>query len=352
MKKILLASSAIVAAAAVSAPAFAEDGAINFNVFTQFHASSTDSDNNSVATNNGHDFNTNSEIKVSASNTADNGLKYGLVIELETDQSATNNVDENYIWLESDFGRVELGDQDGAANNLFVGGADVGLTYGMIDNPTGSSVTGAGADTAADVSDTGDSTKITYYTPSFNGFKAAVSYAPDSSEGNGVAVSVTDLRMEQAVEAGLNYSGTFNDFTLDVGAAGVFADSNGSALGAGVDSDDNQFWGAGVGFNVGYAGFKVGAGYTYEDGDKVFDNQNSVDAGISYTTGPWLFAVAGVWSETELNGSSEIENQAISAGVQYEVAPGLAVYGSAITGDYEGGSGDFTSAQTGVLVSF
>ncbi|WP_020590410.1 porin [Kiloniella laminariae] len=350
MKKILLASSAIVAAAAVSAPAFAEDGAINFNVFTQFHASSTDADN--APTNNGHDFNTNSEIKVSASNTADNGLKYGLVIELETDQGATNNVDENYIWLESEFGRVELGDQDGAANNLFVGGADVGLTYGMIDNPTGSAVNGSGADTAADVADTSDATKITYYTPSFNGFKAAVSYAPDGDQGNSVTTAAVDqAAFEQSIEAGLNYSGTFNDFTLDVGAAGVWADHGGNT--ANLTQNDSQFWGAGVGFNVGYAGFKVGAGYTYEDGDKLFDNQNSVDAGISYTTGPWLFAVAGVWSETEANsGGTDVENQAISAGVQYEVAPGLAVYGSAITGDYEGGSGDFTSAQTGVLVSF
>ncbi len=192
MKKILLASSAMVAAVAVSAPAFAADGEINLSVFTQFHASSTDADVNSTATNNGHDFNTNSEIKLKASNTADNGLKYGLVIELEADQGNTNNTDENFIWLEGDFGRVELGDQDGAANNLFVGGADVGLTYGMIDNPTGSSVSGSGADTAADVADTSDSTKITYYTPSFNGFKAAVSYAPDGSEGSTVATSVVD----------------------------------------------------------------------------------------------------------------------------------------------------------------
>ncbi len=355
MKKFLLASSAMVAATAVSAPAFAEDGKTNLSVFTQFHASSTDADNDTnntanAGSNNGHDFNTNSEIKLTASNTADNGLKYGLVIELEADQGNENNTDENYIWLEGDFGRVELGDQDGA-NGLFVSYADVGLMYGMIDNPTGSVVTGTGADTAADVADTGDSTKITYYTPSFNGFKAGLTYAPDATEGSSVARRTTDLQREQTVEAGLNYSGSFNDVSLEVGASAVWADTNGS--GAGLDDSDNTVWGAGIGGKIGFAGFTVGTGVSYEDGDDVFDNQLTVDAGINYTTGPWQFAVAGVWSEQEGAGTAaDVENSAISAGVQYEVAPGLSVYGSAITGDYEGGSGDFTSVQSGVLVSF
>ncbi|WP_085906386.1 porin [Kiloniella majae] len=349
MKKFLLASSAMVAATAVSAPAFAEDGKINLSVFTQFHASSTDADNNATATNNGHDFNTNSEIKLTASNTADNGLKYGLVIELEADQNATENSDENYIWLEGDFGRVELGDQDGA-NGLFVSGADVGLMYGMIDNPTGSSVSGTGADTAADVADSSDATKITYYTPSFNGFKAGLSYAADATDGNEVAKSVVDTQFEQVVEAGLNYSGSFNDVSIEVGASAVYAETDGQAT---TDVDGNTFWGTGIGGKIGFGGFTVGTGVTYEDGDDVFDNQVSVDAGINYTTGPWQVAVAGVWSETEANsGGTDVENTAISAGVQYEVAPGLSVYGSAITGDYEGGSDDFTSVQTGVLVSF
>jgi len=359
MKKFLLASSAMVAATAVSAPAFAEDGKINLSVFTQFHASSTDADNDTGATNNGHDFNTNSEIKLTASNTADNGLKYGLVIELEADQNATKNTDENYIWLEGDFGRVELGDQDGA-NGLFVSGADVGLMYGMIDNPTGSAVSGSGADTAADVADSSDATKITYYTPSFNGFKAGLSYAADGTDGGDVAAAgAADLNAEQIIEAGLNYSGSFNDVSIEVGASAVWADSlgentsAGKKTGTGVDESDNDFWGAGIGGKIGFGGFTVGTGVTYEDGDEIFDNQLSVDAGINYTTGPWQIAVAGVWSETERNGTAtDIENTAISAGVQYEVAPGLSVYGSAITGDYEGGSGDFTSVQSGVLVSF
>ncbi len=355
MKSLLLASTAMVTAIALSSSAFAEDGKINLSVFTQFHASATDADNDTLATNNGHDFNTNSEIKLKASNTADNGLKYGLEIQLETDQDSTDNTDENYLWVEGDFGRVEFGDQDGAAESLLASGKDVGLIYGMIDNATGSSLDTSSASisqTAADVSDSSDATKITYYTPSFNGFKAGVSYAPDTSDGQEVATSVVDTRAEQFVEAGLNYSGSFNDVSVELGANGVWADHSGNA---GTDQNDAQFFGAGVGFNVGYAGFTVGAGYTYQDGDDVFDNQNTVDAGINYTTGAWQVAVAGVWSETNdvtASAGGDFESTAISAGVQYELAPGLAVYGSAITGDYEGGAEEFTSVQSGVLVSF
>ncbi|KLN60856.1 hypothetical protein WH96_10355 [Kiloniella spongiae] len=354
MKKFLLASSAMVAATAVSAPAFAEDGKINLSVFTQFHASSTDADNNADDTNNGHDFNTNSEIKLTASNTADNGLKYGLVIELEADQDSTNNADENYIWLEGDFGRIELGDQDGAKDGLLVTGADVGLMYGMIDNPTGSSVSGGsvtagtGADTAADVADSSDATKITYYTPNFNGFKAGVTYAADGSQGNAVSEREVDQFGEQIIEAAVAYSGSVNDFSIEAGFGGTYLDN--TNLPSAVD--ENTVWGVQTGINVGYAGFTVGVGYSYEDGDEFFDDQHSFDAGINYTTGPWQFAVAGVWSETDYEATDEITNTAISAGVQYEVAPGLSVYGSAITGDYEGGSDEFTSVQSGVLVSF
>jgi len=355
MKSLLLASSALVTAVALAPAAQAEDGKINLSVFTQFHASSTDADNETLGTNNGHDFNTNSEIKLTASNTADNGLRYGLEIQLETDQDSTENTDENYIWLEGDFGRVELGDQDGADDGLLVSGKDVGLLYGMIDNATGSTLdTGSAsvAATAADISDSSDATKITYYTPSFNGFKAGVSYVPDSSDGAEVANRIVDTRAEQTIEAGLNYSGSFNDVSLEVGASSVWSDHSGDA---GTAQNDAQLFGAGVGFNVGYAGFTVGAGYTYQDGDGVYDNQNTVDAGINYTAGPWQFAVAGVWSEiNDVTASSgnDFESTAVSAGIQYEVAPGLAVYGSAIAGDYEGGAEEFTSVQSGVLVSF
>ncbi|WP_299381069.1 porin [uncultured Kiloniella sp.] len=205
MKKVLLASSALVAGAAFAAPAMAADGEIVWSAFTQFHVSSTGVDSDSTAsggdTNKGIDFNTNSEIALTYTATADNGLTYGLHIQLEADQGNTNDADENNIFLEGDFGRVELGDQDSAGDNLMVSGSSVGFMFGMYGNYTGSTMYNSrsarigAARSAADFSDSSDDTKITYYTPTYNGFRAGISFAPDNDHGGTVSAgnSGTDV---------------------------------------------------------------------------------------------------------------------------------------------------------------
>ena len=228
MKKVLLASSALVAGAAFSAPAMAADGEIVWSAFTQFHVSSTGVDNDSTVsggdTNNGVDFNTNSEIALTYTATADNGLTYGLHIQLEADQSNTNDVDENHIFLEGEFGKVLLGDQDSAGDALMVSGSSVGFQFGMFGNYTGSNMTSnssarmGSANSAADFSDSSDDTKITYFTPTFNGFKAGITYAPDADTGN--SVSADNTSRDNHIDGGINYSGNFNDFSIDAGLVG------------------------------------------------------------------------------------------------------------------------------------
>ncbi|MEH6629419.1 MAG: porin [Halopseudomonas aestusnigri] len=349
MKKILLASSAIVAGAAFAAPAMAADGEIVWSAFTQFHASSQESDDGG-ATNQGLDFNTNSEIHLNAQTTADNGLTYGLHIELEADQSNTNDTDENDIWVSGDFGKVVLGDNDSAGDALDVNATSVGFTYGMFNNFTGVGTPASSGRTSTGFSDSGDSTKITYFTPTFNGFKAGVSFAPDGDEGS--TISGSSASFDNHFDGGLNYSGSFNDFSIDAGIGGGTHEVPDSG------SDDNTYYGVTGGVRVGYAGFKVAASYSHEDEEDTFDS-NTFDIGVGYSTGPWGVTAGASFSERDNdNGGSTDNNEAYSAGVTYEIAPGLNTWLAGTVGDYEGSdssgnsSGDFSSISTGLAVSF
>ncbi|WP_417430869.1 porin [Kiloniella sp.] len=353
MKKVLLASSALVAGAAFAAPAMAADGEIVWSAWTQFHVSSTGVDSDSAGvggdTNKGVDFNTNSEIALDYSATADNGLTYGLHIELEADQNTSNNSDENHIFLEGDFGRVELGDQDSAGDRLMVSGSSVGFEFGMYGNYTGSVLynTGytGGAQTAADFADSSDDTKITYFTPTFNGFKAGISFAPDSDTGNSVSGSGTGT--DNHIDGGINYSGNFNDFSIDAGLVGGTHEVSGTA------SDDDTYYAVGGGLKVGYAGFSAAVGVMHEDLEDNYDT-DTVDLGLAYATGPWNFAVGAAWSERDFNASTTDNNEytAYSAGVGYQIAPGLKTWVGGTVGEYENAAEDFTNIQAGVAVSF
>ena len=350
MKKVLLASSALVAGAAFSAPAMAADGEIVWSAFTQFHVSSTGVDNDSTVsggdTNNGVDFNTNSEIALTYTATADNGLTYGLHIQLEADQSNTNDVDENHIFLEGEFGKVLLGDQDSAGDALMVSGSSVGFQFGMYGNYTGSILGGAytsGANTAADFADAGDDTKITYFTPNFNGFKAGISYAPDADEGN--SASTGNTSRDNHIDGGINYSTNVNDFSIDAGLVGGTHETQQAG------ADDQTYYAVGGGLMVGYAGFSAAVGLMHEDQEDTYD-QNTVDLGLSYGTGPWSFAVGAAWSERDNDNASDTEFTAYSAGLGYQVAPGLKTWVGGTVGEYEGAAEDFTNIQAGVAVSF
>ncbi len=346
MKKILLASSALVAGAAFAAPAMAADGEIVWSAFTQFHASSQETQRTGDI-NNGLDFNTNSEIHLNAQTTADNGLTYGLHIELEADQDNTNDTDENNIWVSGDFGKVELGDNDSAGDALDVNGTSVGFTYGMFNNFTGVGTPAHSGRTSVGFSDSSDATKITYYTPTFNGFKAGLSFAPDSDQGN--TISANNTAFDNHVDGGVNYSGSFNDFSVDVGVSGGTHEIQQAG------ASDQTYYGVTGGVRVGYAGFKVAVAYSHEDQEDNFET-DTFDVGVGYSTGPWGVTAGASFGnfEEDAAGGADDDNVAYSAGVTYEIAPGLNTWVAGTIGDYEGAAnaGDFSSVSTGLAVSF
>ncbi|MCH7813255.1 MAG: porin, partial [Planctomycetes bacterium] len=113
---------------------------------------------------------------------ADNGLVYGAKIEVDTDGGGgTLAIDEQMIFFSGGWGRLELGNEDGAEDVMYTSAASLAVGSGGIDGGSGSvfDVNGVSV-TSPDIVDSGDATKITYFTPRINGIQLGITYAPDT----------------------------------------------------------------------------------------------------------------------------------------------------------------------------
>jgi predicted porin len=353
MKKLLLATTAFVGVAAFAQAASAQmtvtlGGSVSFNAGV-FADTSTDVNQRSF------DFQTDSELVVRADGKADNGLTYGAYVELEVDQDAgigaTDNPpsDEVNIYVAGGWGRIELGDQDGASDVLTIF-APANYGTGGLDGEYGDWIgfLPLGANGLYKPADSGDSTKITYYTPTFAGFQAGISYAPQTgttNEGQNVNRNEFGGTFEDFVEIAARYTGEFGGFS--VGVSGTYNFATAQPAAAGVQAvEDLQAWA--VGASVGYAGFTVAGGYVNEGesgltrGTVDNDDAWSWNIGAEYATGPFLVGVQYQYGEAEgaqslAVPSGNTEFDAISVGANYTVAPGLTAYVDAVWYDIENG---------------
>src|SRR4051794_34634304 len=103
------------------------------------------------------------------------GLEYGAHIEFEGDTDQAFNTDEEWLWLRGGFGEFRFGDDDGVADSDSIGAYAIAAATGGIDGDVISQLSiGVVRST-----NTGDSTKVIYHTPSFGGLRAGVSFTPN-----------------------------------------------------------------------------------------------------------------------------------------------------------------------------
>lgn len=350
MKKVLMASSAIVGATVLAAsPAAAQE--LTFNAFQVFVASGGDSDNDS--SDRSFAFSTNTEVHVKGEIMADNGITFGFRVEFEADPNSdddANFVDENSIYAQGSFGKLEFGNNDGAEDTFMVNGSNSGVDYGGVGNPTSnflSTAFGGDARTSVDFKggvDTSDATKITYTTPNFNGFSAGISYTPDTADGNDGNAFKSDATdgVHDNIGLGAGYDGEFNGVGVEIGLVAAFGEDN-------ATGDD--VYGFGGGAAISYAGFTFAAGGIFDDRDGAGGEGWAVDAGIGYATGPWSFSVNGIISEQD---DTDDELLGGSANVGYQVAPGVRVFLTGYVGEEEvnGDDSDIVAVTSGLAVSF
>lgn len=369
MKKLLLCSAAALGVALSAAPAAAQID-VTVGGHSKNYIGWLDQDEAAGAEARSFDMLRESELHVNAEGTADNGLIYGFHVEMEVDaeDGGDGDIEESYVYLSTNMGRVNLGSEDGANYLLQVAAPSADSNVDGIRQyvqPVNYTVAGAPAGLTAlvaadgidyDNDSTGTSQKITYLSPVFSGFQFGASYTPDveDTEVTGLTgFNADDVADDygSAYEAAARYEGVFNNVGFAVGAGYTHVDLEED----GALEDDINEWNVGADLDIG--AFGIGAVYT-ETNDGLSALAGSDDEtetwvlGADYTTGPFQFGASYLNADHE---GIDVETDRYTGGVIYTAAPGLTFRGSVshIEHDVAGGDDiDATSVLGGVQFNF
>jgi len=384
MKKILIASTALVAAGFITTGSASASEKISLSLggFSKWWVVGAWNQDRYQSNNGGASQDLNSvdvkgdnEVYFGGKTKLDNGMEVGIDIQLEagghTDQS-TDTIDESYIWLGGNFGKFIVGSKNNgtyllhvtapdAAGNWNEGGIMTG-GYGIARPTNVSSITplqGGGATTA--ILTDGDSEGITYVAPTFYGLTVGGSYKPNgaSEDNRGVANIST---VGEVYGIGALYANTFGPVGVKVSAGWATYDVVSSALGTtgtGGKSDVNEY---AAGTQLSYAGFTLGGSYRRVNADanaNTFDG-NAWDVGLQYASGPYAVSLAYFRSSVEgstTNGANDTQEFYQLSG-KYNLGAGVDVLASVGHAKYkdEGGAAADTNkgwtAMTGLSLSF
>jgi len=373
MKKIILASTALVGLAAFAQPSFAADTPVGkmqltlggyVDVSAGFFGTKATKETN-------RDFRNTTQVQVEGTVTTDNGLTYGPHIEIREQSGGGTNggsgtsplrFAQNYLFVSGNFGRFELGDRRGPSYLSSVYAPTVG--FGQVDSDYDSYYIQAITNQvgSADISylrpfNSNRATKVVYYTPTFAGFQAGVSYAPELNKGDSAVVQNAQRanvfgdngRYSDFFEGALTYKNTFNGVGLSGSFTATHAQGyggNGFVSGAKVDEVTAYYAGA----QIAYAGFTLGGGWVNQGGAALglasyngaslangaalanavpggstlpyWRAKQGYNVGATYQSGPAGVGVSYGSQDTNLGTVNTL-----GAGLTYAVAPGLTVSG-------------------------
>ena len=305
----------------------------------------------------GLDFRNDTEVHVLARGKSEQtGLEYGATVEFEADTDQTFNTDETWMFLRGGWGELRMGDEDGAVDNSILGGQTIAAGTGGID---GSTFVVAGiAGEGVFPTETGDQTKIRYYTPSFGGFSAGVSYTPTSNVIDGSALNgqnIADkggadaMEGENTFEGALVYDGEFGGVGFQASVVGLYGQLKNGAKADIADGGlgKDEYWNVGGGAVVDLYGFKL-AGSVFTNHLGELEHQFAT-AGIGYGFGPVNTSVTAAYifdsnnDFSEANGYDKPYNIVFSA--DYALAPGLVLAGDVAVFDID--QNDDSTSGTG-----
>lgn len=337
-------------------------------------------------------FGSDSEIHFLGTTTLDSGLAISFRAELELEDDPevdldADIIDEVYVQVQGGFGRIQLGMQDGVADQMIVSAPNVfaQFTISSIDmNPfemyrdeafnapdlaadplapfpfdlspfppsrtrqvIGASGEAAFLDTAPDFTD--DFTKIIYITPRVFGLQIGGSYTPNpcrNDRGLNIAIDTvfgcgrSDKFGAHFWEVAGNFSKEF-DGGYGVGVSGSYGRGKQNSLDPALGDRPSE-WHLGGEFFVDLASGRLTIGGAYKDTDNI-DAQNfgavwagsqHWDAGAKYSIGPW--EVGGAYGKAESVGAFTSVGEELTmviGGVSYKLGPGIKLGVGVVHGD-------------------
>lgn len=344
MKKILLGTTGLVGAALLASAASAETPKVTLGGFSDFQAGVVDQDHDVAGDPTSTNFRNDNEVSVHVDGKTDGGLGYGAVIDIEADitddaNAQGTNAARTFTYLESGWGRAEMGGNKSAAATMRVDASSVAVATGGIngawvyfaDAPSGGEnfitssklPTEHGSTALLGDESTYNATKVTYYTPTWSGLQAGVSYTPDT-QARGQTIGIQNATgYSNVVDLGVSYNHTF-DNTWKLGVAGTWETGNSDVAGG---ADELNAWNLGA--VLGFGGFSLAGSYgDWSDtglAAATGDQGEYWTAGLGYEAGPVGLSATYIDSTLEQTGVDGDFNNLV-LGADYKLAPGLTPY--------------------------
>ena len=310
MRKLLLSTTALAAAATLSANAALAD--VSISGYFEWDYQNVDS---SVSANNGTTFGQDSEVKMVFTNKTYSGLTIAFQTEFETDKAGGGTSDDNFLSISGGFGKVVLGELDGVMDQYGIAATDL---------PAEEIYTGEPSDMVTENGDGGvsggESNKISYHLPAVGGLTAGVSYTNSGVAGTADATSFAAR------------------YTVDAGGATVtIGGATGTKEVSGAQDEDTQNMGVKIASgNVAL----VLSNSTYEDADQD-ESTNGIAASYKMNDSATLVGYT-TKLEDDLAASGE-EYTVSGVEVQYTIASGLSAVINVEDYEYKTGSSGGTN---------
>lgn len=350
MKTLLYGTTALVAVALVAGSASAEEKiSLSLGGYWNAQIAVGDNDNDanpSTTSVRSHGMSHESEIFFSGSTTLDNGITFGVKMELEG-ESTGDQMDNNYIYARGDFGEIYFGEQWGPGL-MMAKGTVGGMLAGHGDFASHTHIAalnGLGLNTF--VGDAGFGTgpvdKITYYTPRISGIQVGVSYMPDNQGANNdsaraLASDIGGTAHNELLDVGANFVSNFGSTSIGVSALYTTSSQEQTAVGGTTNEDAD---GTSFGIQVGFADITLGGRVSQ------INNITGAATGAELDQEAWRFGVAYKMSshmnvgaeyismERDVTATTQDETVYWSMGVSYHMGPGITTYAGIQMFDFE-----------------
>jgi hypothetical protein len=323
MRKLLLTSSALVAAASISSYAVA-DVSVTGGFEWAFKSISSN-----IADTDGDEFGIDNTVTIKFTNKTDSGLTVTGVYDIDADAGTR---DESWMSVSGGFGSLKLGTDVGANDDFGIGEHD------LIDEDLSVLPTGATIVTNAGEANAVDNNKINYTTPTMGGFRAGYSIYDSGSEDTGTDQIAMGAEYTMPLAGGslmIRYNKATDDGTtttetesqnygakLTMGAITAIAARGEETVGSGAaQTDDITADGISLSYNLG-GGMKISASTMKAEDDK------------------------------EVSGTQAEEYSANIAEVSYTVAPGLTAKVTYLDFDYKKGDSGGAQNDSGSMTQF
>jgi outer membrane protein OmpU len=317
MKKSLLATTAIAAlgAVAVASPASAKFE-VGVSGYMEQWFGYSDNKESVRADSDVFDQFSDNEFNIDFKQTLDNGLTIGGQIQVEGQQqaAATDQIDEQYIFIDGSFGRLLIGSENGAPYLMHYGVASNGI--GIDESDVAQWVAGASGGlriTSQTTAIDNDQNKITYFSPRVNGFQVGASFVP-SQDVNLVNPVTAGQEADATRDSGWGVAGNYVTSVADMSikASVGYMDAGGGVVG-------NQT-ALSAGLTVGMGGFSASFAYGEHENDGGPADVNVFGVSLGYKAGPAGVSIAYIRGE---DSDANDEQDALEVGASYAVGPGV-----------------------------